>query len=241
MAEGMSFDPLGFVGNIFDTIFNSNSADRRAQQQRDDAMFFAQNRLQMTVQDGAKAGLSPLASIGASANISPATLVGPATSNMGQSSSRLTVGDRDPLDEKLKRAQIQLIESQAASNRSDAIGKAAIASRSAVENAPGTPAPSGAASVPLPRSRSDVLKPLYQDYDDGHGGIIQSFSEPASQSFQNWGSLPAQIAAAAGLAGGNLAKFQTWLRSHRSGRGPYTTGRYAPRSDAPASKYYSPF
>ena len=209
---GFSFDPLGFVGGLFDTIFNQNAADRRTQQQRDDAMFFAQNRLQMTVQDGAKAGLSPLASIGASANLMPATLAGAPQSNMaGAMHSQVDTGRDDPLEEKVKNLQIKLLESQIASTNADTIGKTVASSSVALANQPGSP-------VPLPRPRSDVLKPLYQTYDDGRGGILESFSPEASQSFQNWGSLPAQIGAAAGLAGRNIEQFwRYWNNPNRSG------------------------
>lgn len=229
---GMSFDPLGFVGNIFDTVFNSAAADRRTQQQRDDAMFFAQNRLQMTVQDGAKAGLSPLASIGASANLMPATLAGAPTSSMGQSSMRLTQEDKDPLDEKIKNAQLHLLESQAADHKADAVAKTVVSSRAAVENQPAN------VNVPLPRARSDVLKPLYQDYDDGRGGVVTSLTEPASQSFQNWASLPAQIAAAAGLAGRNIEHFTRWAQEPGRSWNRESRRRMA---KPPDSKFYSPF
>lgn len=232
---GFSFDPLGFVGGVFDTIFNANQADRRAQQQRDDAMFFAQNRLQMTVQDGAKAGLSPLASVGASANIMPATMVGPPQSNMASAShSQVDTGRDDPLDEKMKQLQIKLIESQIASQNADTIGKTLAASGAALTTQPGSP-------VPLPRPRSDVLKPLYETYDDGKGGIIRSFSPGASQSFQNWGSLPAQIAAAAGLAGENIGEFGKWAREPGRWWNSKTRGPHYPRRMDSRSKFYSPF
>lgn len=97
----------------------------------------------------------------------------------------------------------KLLEAQIANVNSDTVKNQAAASKVATA-APTTP------------------PPLWQDYSDGHGGVIRLPSTKASSSMQNWASLPAQMSVAASEAG-NALQYEyhkladpivSWVKTH---------------------------
>jgi hypothetical protein len=217
---------IGGGSSILGGLINTNNQQQINQQNWQNQLFMAQNAIQMRVADANKAGINPLAALGSSFSPSAPQLVGTnpgsGITDAGQNISRALLARQDT-NERQERLNEQLLQARIDNVKADTIRLTAGASRIATENSVGSPpplSPSNAiqGNIPLPRSRSDVLKPLMQPMDDGRGGIVWTPSETASQSFMNWASMPAQIATAAGLAGRNFHEFIKWLEERRYSR-----------------------
>jgi len=199
------FSPIAnIVGGIFGRQSSEDIAARNIAAQQE----FAQHGISWKVADAKAAGINPLAALGAStssfSNIVGDNSLGQGIAAAGQDMSRAAAANSSrvlraaDLDAKLTEAKINNVNA-------DTIRQQAEASKiSRTYASPGSSSGINYSNVPLPRARSDVLTPLFTSYDDGRGGIVELPTDKASQAMQNWASMPAQVAVAAGGFGRSL-------------------------------------
>lgn len=206
---------------------------------------FAQNTIQWKVADANKAGINPLAALGAStssfSNIAGSTSLadkslGESMGSAGQAIGR-AVAAQSPTALRAAELENKLLEAKIANVNSDTVKNQSDTSQIATRlGAPGLPP-----GVPMPRSdpRGPVIE-LYQRARDYHTGEIYDIpSEKAASPLQTLAASPTNISMAAQTAAGNLAKApqDLWSRFVSSGSRGDAWRASIPLSD----QFYTPF
>lgn len=196
-------------GLINSSSSRSNNAANLQQQ-----LSFAQNGVSWRAQDATRAqnetGINRLALLGVPTN-SFSNLVGDSSlgDSIGRAGQDIGRAVAAGVDQPSREQQLneKLLEAKIANVNADTVRMQAAASDMVRRmGQPGTPP-----GVPIPRPNPLTVnwdkynaKPLTQLFADGRGGFVEAPSADASQSFQNWASMPAQVAVASGLAGWNV-------------------------------------
>lgn len=195
----MDFGGLISAGaNLLGGLLGQKNQAAIAQKNIDEQRDFAQHGIEWKVDDAKRAGINPLAALGAQtssfSNIvgdnSLASGVSAAGQDLGRAANALTSKETkaDQLNEKLLEAKIKNVEA-------DTVTKMALASQTAVRH--GQP---GTVSVPLPNGDPrGPVKRLTQRFIDDSGRIWTLPSGDASTAMQNLATAPMSIP-----IGGNL-------------------------------------
>lgn len=241
-------DFSGILGSLISgvsSIFGGSQKDKAAKevaaQNIAAQQAFAQQGITWKAQDAVNAenatGINKLALLGVPtssfSNITGDSGLGEGIGKAGQDIGR-AVAAATSRPSRQQQLEEQLLEAKIANVNADTVRMSAAASAIATKlGQPGTPP-----GIPLPRADmrrvgpAFFAKPLMQDYVGPHGGVVTLPSADASQAMQNWGSMPAQVAVAAGLTGENAANAVADVVPSKAVFGPSWLGvdntQYAP-------------
>lgn len=200
---------VGGAGSLLGGIFGANNQSNIAAQNIAYQNLYAKNRIQWTVADAQKAGINPLAALGNAtqtySNQVGDNSLGAGISGAGQSLGR-AIDAIASTEDRTKELENKLLEAKIANVNADTVHSAAVTSGMVRGlGVTGSPPP-----VPLPKPNPLTVnwdaynaKPLMEKYVGPHGGLVDLPTGNASTAMQNWASMPAQIAVAAGLTGEN--------------------------------------
>lgn len=225
---GLISGGASIIGGLMNT--SSNQAINAANIQNQDylnaqnwqhQLFLDTHHIQDLVGDARKAGISPLAALGVNTPSAPVSVgaTQQASSAMGEGVARAGQDISEAFqkyasqDTKKRDLEMQLLQAQVDSARSDIVGKQLRNSQVARTFArPG----SRSSEVPLPMARPAHLGelPLYQTYYDnyGDGSRVTLLSKDASEAVMNASSLPIAPVVGAGLVGRNVPNAWESLR-----------------------------
>lgn len=224
---------IGAGASIFNGIENRNAARDLNNQNIQNQLNMAQNRIQWTVADAKAAGINPLAALGNAtqsySNVAGDTGLGDSVAKAGHELGR-AVAAQSPTALRNAELENKLLEAKIANMNADTVSTMKHVSDMAVKlGQPGTPPGTvpvyGGGSVPLPRvnmsrpGAADAFyaKPLTQDFITNTGDFITAPSADASTATQTLMAAPASAVGAVQLSRDNLDNFARFMTSGSRG------------------------
>lgn len=199
---------LSGVSNLVGGFLNRSSAQSIAAQNIQEQMAMAEHGVTWRARDATRAqaetGINRLALLGVpTSSFSNITgdsgALGQGVANAGQDIGRaITAGN--PQLRRQQELTAQLLEARIANVNADTVRQQAEASNLVRRFASAGTAPTVSVPLPRPAPWTENTLPGYTRFRTPEGGNFWGFSPEASQSFQNMGSVPSQIAPGMDLA-----------------------------------------